>query len=133
MECLLNLDQGVLQGKRNLVYSAPTSAGKTLVAELLVAKRCCETRKKAIMILPYVAIVSEKTKSLKRLFESQNLEIVGFFGNQGASSIDTVDIAVCTIEKANSLVNRLIEEGRLDDIGIVVVDELHMIGDGELW
>lgn len=39
------------------------------------------------------------------------------------------DVAVCTIEKANSLVNRMLEEGTLDALGCIVVDELHLLGD----
>lgn len=38
---------------------------------------------------------------------------------------------VCTFEKANRLVSQLIEQDRLHEVGICVVDELHMLADGE--
>ncbi len=38
---------------------------------------------------------------------------------------------VCTIEKANPLVAKLLEEDRLGQLSCVVVDELHMVGDKE--
>ena len=34
---------------------------------------------------------------------------------------------VCTIEKANTLVNRLLEQGGLGQLSCIVVDELHMV------
>ena len=33
-------------------------------------------------------------------------------------------IYIATIEKANSLINSLIEDGRIDSIGLLVVDEV---------
>ncbi|KAL7053660.1 hypothetical protein AAHC03_026931 [Spirometra sp. Aus1] len=121
---------GVLEGKRNLVYSAPTSAGKTLVAEIIILKRILTTNKKALFILPYVSVSREKVAYIQKLFSGVGLRVGGFMGGLSPSGgLASVHLAVCTIEKANSLINRLIEEDRLSDLGLVVVDELHLISD----
>uniref|UniRef100_A0A8D0GH93 DNA polymerase theta n=1 Tax=Sphenodon punctatus TaxID=8508 RepID=A0A8D0GH93_SPHPU len=126
-ECLM-LGQ-VLEGK-NLVYSAPTSAGKTLVAELLILKRVLETRKKALFILPFVSVAKEKKYYLQSLFQEVGMKVEGYMGSTSpAGRFSALDIAVCTIERANGLINRLIEENKMDSLGTVVVDELHMLGD----
>ncbi|KAM6099160.1 DNA polymerase theta isoform 1-T1 [Theristicus caerulescens] len=126
-ECLM-LGQ-VLEGK-NLVYSAPTSAGKTLVAELLILKRVLETRKKALLILPFVSVAKEKKCYLQALFQEVDVRVEGYMGSMSpAGHFSALDVAVCTIEKANGLINRLIEENKTDSLGVVVVDELHMLGD----
>ena len=120
---------GILSG-RNLVYSAPTSAGKTLIAELLALKCVLELRKKVLIILPFVSIAHEKSNYLQQVFEPSGVKVGGFMGSQApAGGFTSVDIAICTIEKANSLINRLLEENSTHQLGVVIVDELHMIGD----
>ncbi|XP_012494995.1 PREDICTED: DNA polymerase theta [Propithecus coquereli] len=126
-ECLL-LGQ-VLEGK-NLVYSAPTSAGKTLVAELLILKRVLEMRKKVLFILPFVSVAKEKKYYLQSLFQEVGIKVDGYMGSTSPMGhFSSLDIVVCTIERANGLINRLIEENKMDLLGMVVVDELHMLGD----
>ena len=120
---------GILAGG-NLVYSAPTSAGKTLVAELLALKCVLELQLKVIIILPFVSIAQEKSAYLKGIFEPVGVKVGGFMGGQAPTGgFAAVDIAICTIEKANSLINRLLEEKTVHQVGAVVVDELHMTGD----
>ncbi|KAL3650829.1 hypothetical protein CASFOL_007232 [Castilleja foliolosa] len=121
--------EGVLH-TRNLVYCASTSAGKSFVAEILMLRRVLAAGKIALLVLPYVSICAEKAEHLEVILEPVGKHVRSFYGNQGGSTLpkDT-SVAVCTIEKANSLINRLLEEGRLSELGTIVIDELHMVGD----
>lgn len=126
--CLKN--SKVLMDSCNLVYSAPTSAGKTLVAEMLLIKTVLERQKKVIVILPFVSIVREKMHYLQDILSSSGLRVEGFMGSQAPpGGLQAVHVAICTIEKANSLINRLLDEGDISDLGAVIVDELHLLGD----
>jgi len=55
---------------------------------------------------------------VQRLFQDVGVRVDGYFGSSSpAGGLSSVDIAVCTIEKANNLVNRLLEEDRLGQLG----------------
>jgi hypothetical protein len=118
-KCLLA--NGLINGTGNFVYTAPTGGGKSLVADVLMLKKVIDNpEKKAILVLPYVALVQEKLRWLRsvvdgvsRAVESKNsqslwrrrgdessVRVVGFFGsNKSRASWADTDIAVCTIEK----------------------------------
>jgi len=121
---------GVLDG-RSLVYCAPTSGGKSLVAELLLMRRLLFKGLRGLYILPYVSICSEKVTTLNEIWgTSLGLRIEGFFSNQSTTWHKGVDIAVCTIEKASGVLNRLFEENRIREVGTIIMDELHYMQDG---
>lgn len=61
---------------------------------------------------------------------SSGLRVEGFFGGyHPPGGFESIDLAVCTIEKANSIVNRLLEQDKLSEVGMVVIDEVHLISD----
>ncbi|XP_076390192.1 DNA polymerase theta isoform X3 [Megachile rotundata] len=128
VECLSN--HKVIEEQCNLVYSAPTSAGKTLVAEILMIKTILERHKKAIFILPFVSVVREKMYYFQDLLSDSGICVQGFMGGIAPrGGFAATHVAIATIEKANSLINRLMEENELVNLGAVVIDELHLVGD----
>lgn len=57
--------------------------------------------------------------------EPPGKRVRAFYETQGGSSLrEHTAVAVCTIENANSLVNKALEEGRLFDLRVVVIQEL---------
>ena len=63
--------QDVLAGG-NLVYSAPTSAGKSAVAEVLMLRRLILKKRPALLVLPFVSLCAEKVAHLERLLAPLN-------------------------------------------------------------
>ena len=131
----------------SLLYSAPTSGGKSLVAEILLLRRLSgvadalvEGRAvreddvgnlKAVVVLPFVAMVAEKAEALRAVCAPLQLEVVALCHgeDQLPQSIEEWDVCVCTPEKCNTLVNKMLDDGVLSALGVIVLDELHGIGD----
>jgi DNA polymerase theta len=65
-DCLAANPQ-VVQGSGNLVYFAPTSGGKSMVSEIILLKHILGFKKRAMYILPFVSIVTEKEQYLTKL------------------------------------------------------------------
>lgn len=115
------------------MYSAPTSGGKSLVAEILGLRRLYATGKAILLVLPFVALCNEKASHWEKLLSPLGYSVQRYYGGQGRvlpKLPDKTGIAVCTIEKGNSLVNAMTEAGTLaTSISAVIVDELHMVDD----
>ena len=134
-ECINQNGGAALRGG-SLLYCAPTSGGKSLVAEVLLLRRLDRVRRErkfAILVMPLIAVCEEKVALLEELLAPLNRRVLRNFGSLGIDKKNLpgpeTGVIVCTIEKAYSLINRLVEEGRMDLVTMLVVDELHMVGD----
>jgi len=119
------LDSGLIDFK-NVLVSAPTGSGKTLVAEIAI-KNALDSGFKAVYLLPLRSLAFEKYFSLKKVFPDFN--VVLSVGDYHAPQVGNADILVATYERMDSLLRH--NAAWLKGVGTVVVDEIHYVGDEE--
>lgn len=122
---------GLLEGE-NILVSAPTASGKTLIAMMAMLK-FLETREgKIVYLTPLRALASEKFsefKKIEKLSLDRQIRVsvsTGDFDSQDKES-ENADIVVLTNEKMDSIIRHGSEW--IDKIGLVIADEVHLIGD----
>jgi helicase len=122
---------GLLEGK-NILVSAPTASGKTLIAILAIIKHLSGKGGKIVYLSPLKALASEKFNEFKKLGSDglgKNLKIQISTGDFDISdkNLGQNDILVLTNEKMDSIIRQGAEW--LDQISLVIADEVHLLGD----
>jgi helicase len=127
----LAVANGATRGQDQLVVSA-TATGKTLVGEMAGLDRVLNGKGKLLFLVPLVALANQKYEE----FEDRYGDIADVTLRVGASRINDdgnrfepdADIIVGTYEG----IDHALRVGRdLGDIGTVVIDEVHTLGEDE--
>lgn len=129
----LDAARKVTDSSENMVVSLPTSAGKTRIAELCILK-CLAARKRVVFVTPLRALSAQTEIVLQRTFAPLGKTVTSLYGSIGASATDknvlkNRNIIVATPEKLDFALRN--DPELLDDVGLVIFDEGHMIGPGE--
>src|SRR5215467_3674706 len=117
-------------GGRNLIIFAPTSSGKTLVGEI-VSVHYAMAKKRALYLVPMKALAEEKYHHFKDTYGELGVKTI--ISTHDRKEYDQelerkeFHIAVVVFEKLNALLVK--SPNLLEGIGLVVTDELQMMGD----
>ncbi len=132
----LAIREGLLKGEDLLVVSA-TGSGKTLVGELAGITQALKGRK-FVFLTPLVALANQKYRDFKRKYGKLGLNIAIKVGRNRVKAkgelklpdgdITNADVIVATYESIDFLI-RNGNSKSLGNLGVVLIDEIHMIND----
>lgn len=132
----LCLDDSCFLSDKHLIISAPTSAGKSLLSECFLVRVALlnTTRNKAIYVAPTRALAQAKYAELMETLENSPRLQDGLILSTGEDkdadrrlSAGAFSVACMVYEKANVVFSR--NPRMLESIGVVVIDEVHLIED----
>ncbi|KAK8302139.1 hypothetical protein V6Z12_D04G068100 [Gossypium hirsutum] len=131
----------------NMVISAPTGSGKTVLFELCILRLLSrfisgdgrfvhiKGTLKTIYIAPSKALVQEKLRDWTQKFGSLGiscLELTGDNDSYSTRNIQEADIILTTPEKFDAVTRYRIKDGGLSffsDISLLLIDEVHLLND----
>ncbi|KAG2480721.1 MAG: putative DNA helicase [Nitrosopumilales archaeon] len=128
-----SIKAGLLDGK-NILVSAPTASGKTLIAILGMINYLSKNKGKIVYLSPLRALAAEKFEEFKKLEDIDfGRKIKVQISTGDFKSIDknlaTSDILILTNEKMDSVIRHGADW--VEEIGLVIADEIHLIGDDD--
>ena len=123
----------ILTSDDSFVIQMPTSAGKTLIAELVILAELTSKKVKCLYIAPYRALVSEVERNLADSLGALGFKVSNLLGNFEFDGfqhfmVNEADVLVATPEKAELFLRTRPEF--FDNLGVVIVDEGHIIDEG---
>ncbi|KAG8366674.1 hypothetical protein BUALT_Bualt17G0104100 [Buddleja alternifolia] len=131
----------------NMVISAPTGSGKTVLFELCIMRllsKCItadgnfthlQGTRKTIYIAPSKALIQEKLRDWNQKLGPVGincLELTGDNEYYSITSIQDADIVLTTPEKFDAVTRYRIKDGGLSffsDIALLLIDEVHLLND----
>ncbi len=123
--------QGLLESGTNALVTLPTSTGKTLLAELAIARSLEDVGSVSVFVAPYIALGRQVFDSL-RTRAPDNIEVRGHFGtfNSAFRSIpaNKRTILVVTPERFDGILRA--DSMLLERLRAVVFDEAHGLENG---
>ena len=118
-----------LQAGKGVLVAAPTGAGKTIVGEFAIYL-ALERHLKAFYTTPIKALSNQKFTELSEKYGAQNVGLL-----TGDTSINgDAPVVVMTTEVLRNMLYA--DSDTLDDLGFVVMDEVHYLADrfrGAVW
>ena len=117
----------------DLVVALPTSAGKTRIAELATLTALA-MGKRVLIVTPLRALSAQSERSFRSRFTPLGATVSSLYGKSGLSGGDadalrSHNIVVSTPEKLDFALRN--DPTIIADVGLIVLDEGHMIGPGE--
>ncbi|MEV8289270.1 DEAD/DEAH box helicase [Streptomyces niveus] len=123
------VNEAVLLDGNNILVSAPTSAGKTMIGEI-AAMRCVAQGRKAVFLLPTRALVNDQYERFTDLYDDVGVRTIRATGElrDDVSKLfkGHYELAILTYEKYIGLLSA--HPHLLDRVGVLVVDEIHTLG-----
>jgi len=135
------IEAGLLTSRRNLLISAPTNSGKSLLAYLAMLQGALKGQR-ALLLEPLRAISQEKHDELVHLAAQlapvlgRSLKVTITTGDYRLDEEalqspppDEGELVIATPERIEAILRQPDADAWLQSLGTVVVDEAHMLGD----
>ncbi|KAI0765441.1 Sec63-domain-containing protein [Fomes fomentarius] len=115
----------------NIFIGAPTGSGKTICAEFALLRLWSKReQKRAVCIEPYQEMVDQRVEEWRRKFGQSGKEIVSLTGETSADLrlLEKGDLIVCTPIQWDVLSRRWRQRKNVQTIGLLIADEVQLIG-----